>query len=346
MRPLCLVCAAIIIAIPLALSPAARAEEKSAAAMRAEELFDEGRLLMTVGDFAAACPKFAESQTLDPAPGTILNLAVCYERANKLASAWSGFRTAEATAQAVGQKAREKLAHQKSEALQPKLSRLTVNVPADAQVYGLEIRCNGVGVRPTDFGVAIPYDGGRYVIEAAAAGKKTWTKTIELNPSGESAELSVPALADAPAPPPPQPEAPPRPVVLPPPEKPSTAIDDIERSIAVNSRLQTRVEHPGAKQRTVGLLIGAAGLVTMGVVSVALGATAKSKYDVAMNEPGQMRHDDSIFAVGTGNVGTLVFGVGAIVTLVGCGVWVTAPKDTTVVVTAGAGGLSLSGSFQ
>lgn len=62
----------------------ARAEDKPDTA-RASALFAEGRRLMAVGDFGAACPKLAESQALDPQPDTALDLGICYEKASELA---------------------------------------------------------------------------------------------------------------------------------------------------------------------------------------------------------------------------------------------------------------------
>ena len=46
---------------------------------RAEALFDEGVTLLDAKSFAAACARFEESQKLDPAPGTLFNLATCEE---------------------------------------------------------------------------------------------------------------------------------------------------------------------------------------------------------------------------------------------------------------------------
>ena len=65
--------------VALALGPltahAQTAENKAAA----EALFDEGRALMDKGDIGGACREFEESDRLDPAPGTLLNLAGCYD---------------------------------------------------------------------------------------------------------------------------------------------------------------------------------------------------------------------------------------------------------------------------
>src|SRR6187549_3979092 len=57
----------------------------------AESQFNEGRKLMEGGRPKEACPKFESSQRLDPALGTLLNLADCYERIGLLASAQRRF---------------------------------------------------------------------------------------------------------------------------------------------------------------------------------------------------------------------------------------------------------------
>ncbi len=55
----------------------------------ADALFQSAREAMARGDFRAACPRFAESQRLDPAPGTLLNIAQCEEREGKLTASYA-----------------------------------------------------------------------------------------------------------------------------------------------------------------------------------------------------------------------------------------------------------------
>ena len=69
-------------------SPPAPAMADTRDPAAAEALFEAGRQAATRGDWTTACPKFAESQRLDPAPGTLLNLADCEEHLGHLASAW------------------------------------------------------------------------------------------------------------------------------------------------------------------------------------------------------------------------------------------------------------------
>lgn len=124
----------------------------------AEALFDEGRRLAAAGKFAEACPKFERSNAEDPAPGTQLNLASCYEHLGKTASAWATY-TAVASA-ASG--ARATFAQQKADALVPMLAKLTIRASSARTVTR-----DGAVVPAASFGVAIPVDPGAHVVVAS-----------------------------------------------------------------------------------------------------------------------------------------------------------------------------------
>jgi hypothetical protein len=250
----------------LVLAPTARADTKSA---RAEELFEEGRRAMATGDFATACPKFAESLAIEPAAGTALNEAVCYEKAEKLASAWAAFRSAEGFAQAANEPARARAAGKNATRLESKLSHLTLSVAASAQLPGLEVRCDDDVVRAPEWGAAVPRDGGGHDIQATAPGRKTWRTHVELKASGQNLTVEVPLLEAEPQPAPPVAVAPPPATAVPsptPPEVPPPSSD-------------------GKTQKIVAYSVGAFGIVAVGFGAFA-GLHAKSVYDQALRECG------------------------------------------------------------
>jgi len=192
-KPLSIVSAMSLVSL-LLVAPSAWGEPRDAgAAAAAQKLFEEGRALMNEGRTAEACPKLAASQRLDPGAGTLLNLGECYEKTDKLASAWATYREAEAVAQRAGQKERATHCGARAQALFQKLSYLTIHVAS--HVPGLSIRRNGDVVPEVTLATAIPVDGGAHVIEASAPGRRPWKQVVQVRSSGEQAKIAVPELA-------------------------------------------------------------------------------------------------------------------------------------------------------
>jgi len=187
--------AALFVALALApLTAHAQTAENKAAA---EALFDEGRALMDKGDIAGACSKFEESDRLDPAPGTLLNLAGCYERLGKVASAWATYRSAAPMARERGQAEREKFARTRAAELEPRLPRLRVTVPDQSRVEGLTIVRDGKDLSASLWGQALPVDPGTVQVAASARGREPWSGQAELK-EGKTEELVVPLLKPLP----------------------------------------------------------------------------------------------------------------------------------------------------
>jgi hypothetical protein len=164
------------------------ADEKAAA----QVLFDEARALVERGDFAGACPKFAESQRIDPGLGTMLWLADCYENSGQTASAWAAFEAAAGTA-AVRHDDREKVARARAGGLEPKLVRLKIDVPRVAS-GGLAILRDGVLLGAAEWGVAVPVDPGRHTIAATAPGHLRWSASVLVSQTDAVKEVVVPVL--------------------------------------------------------------------------------------------------------------------------------------------------------
>src|SRR6478752_1445693 len=124
----------------LVVSRVARAQVSAEEKATAEAVFEEGMRLIKQGNFADACPKFEMSQRVEPAVGTMLYLAECYEKTNRTASSWAMFREAASLAEASHQVERMKIAQARAAHLEPRLAWLTIEVAKEALVSGLQIR--------------------------------------------------------------------------------------------------------------------------------------------------------------------------------------------------------------
>lgn len=165
----------------------------------AETLFFAGRGLMEATRYPEACQKFAESFRLDPAAGTLLNLAVCHEKEGKIASAWGEFKQALNDAKKAGRADREKLATEHIEVIEPELPYLTIHVPATVRIPGLEVVRNGNPLLEGGWGTALPIDPGTIEIVTRAPGYKPKALKLAIERK-ERKELTVEGLEKAPVP--------------------------------------------------------------------------------------------------------------------------------------------------
>lgn len=160
----------------------------------AEQLFVDGKRLMSEGAYEEACPKLAESHRLDPGGGTILNLAVCHAAQGRYASAWSEFREAIDLARTDGRSDREEFAVRELAKIEAKLSYLTIVVEQGTEVPGLSVTLNGHVIGAAAWGAPFPIDPGVHEIVASAPGKKDRRASVRIEPLSDSKAVSIGAL--------------------------------------------------------------------------------------------------------------------------------------------------------
>lgn len=171
----------------------ASAQQRDPAA--AQALFDEATRLAASGGYPEACAKFAESNRLDPGIGTQFHLSDCYEQSGRFASAWAGFLEVASQARASGQSDRERAALARAGKLEARLPKLSIEVPEDARVRGLEVRRDGILVGEAQWGTLVPVDPGDHVVVASAPGKVTVARTVHAE-VGKRGTYTVPLLED------------------------------------------------------------------------------------------------------------------------------------------------------
>lgn len=219
----------------------------------AENLYQEGQTLMAAGKTVEACEKFAASHRLDPAPGTVLNLAACHEKLGKDASAWAEYKEAQALSARRGDKRREEYAAQKIDALEKHLHRVVVEILSP--LPDMKVMLDGRPLVREAWGTGLALDPGLHKLEVSAPGYTTWRRELNMGPSSGTDRIEVPKLekasdtAAAAGPVTPMPAADP---------KPATSIEP-EHPVSTGS---------ASTKRTVGFVVAGAGALSLGAALV------------------------------------------------------------------------------
>ena len=321
------------VAAVLLASSWAAAEPSIADKATARSLFDEGRSLVDAGNLEQACPKFKASYDLDPGAGSAFHLADCYERTGRIASAWILFLEVAVLMRDSGDKDKEAVARARAAGLEPRLSRLTIDVPKEHAVDGLTIVRDGEKVNAGSWNTALPVDAGEHTITVSAPGREAWTTRVAVGANAAKQRITVPLL-------------------------PALAKDTAAPAAPAsqNATAAASADSSSMGQKTIGLLVGGGGVLVFGVGTF-LGLKAKSSYndsdaycdgDRCTQQGLDIRSD----ARSNANVATIVGGLGLAAMVGGAALYFTAPSNgtadsgTQTAVGLGPGSVVVRGTWQ
>ena len=286
----------------------------------AETLFREARKLMQTGDFVHACPKFEESERLDPAPGTLVNLAECEEYVNRIVEAQEHYKLA---ASGFPKKdPRRDVCTQKAAALDARIAHLTLRL-APGSPDGTVVKKNDAVMASSDLGQALATNPGAVaiVVSAPQRADKSYPLTLK---DGETSEVTVEAGAPA--------------------EQEGPKAEQV-----------TVVEKPAVSTasplRPVGITIAAVGVVGLGV-GLVTGIMAIDRANTVKNHCNTTT--DICDAIGYGAaqdgalfapLSTVAVIAGGVLAAVGVVLFVVGGHSAKAHVSMGLGNLSLSGEF-
>jgi tetratricopeptide (TPR) repeat protein len=155
---------------------------------RAEKLFDDGRRYLGQKEYALACTAFEQSHVSDPAIGTQLNIALCYESWGKTASAYRAYREAEKLAYSKNDP-RAAGARKKVDELAPKIPRLTFTIPDDADPSTVFL-FDGKEIDPTKLKDELFVDAGKHTVDARVPGKPGKLTEVDIQ-DGQRLNISI-----------------------------------------------------------------------------------------------------------------------------------------------------------
>ena len=243
-------CAAFAAVVATAVPRPAAAQSTAAA----EALFNEARSAMETKDYDTACQRFRESNRLDPAVGTLLNLAVCETSRGRVATAWELFRAVSEKLSSDDPR-RDFVAKQLAQ-IEPRLPRVVLTLASGAPA-GTKAREGDAEFASAAFGVPLPMDPGKHAFVVTAPGYESRNVDVDL---AEGKEQSV-ELAPGPA----------LPVT------PATSSTEAVAPLPVDEGKK------GHDTRMLGFIVGGVGVAGLGV-GLATGIMALGKKSTADSE--------------------------------------------------------------
>lgn len=308
----------------------------------AEALFQEAVELMAQNRLEDACAKYQASHDLDPAIGTLLRLADCYDRVGRSASAWALFVEAETVAARAQQTERAEIAGTRASELKERLSTVRLQIEEPGAVEGLTIAINKADIPEPSWGTALPFDPGIVRIQVSAPGYEPWTTEVEVPVGPAETTVRIPVLERTPE------------------ERKATPVALTETSDPVPAR---EASAPSSSQATWGYVaggVGLAGLAAAGVLGYrayalnqdSLNLCAADDPNACTSEGKDLRDDAAKY----GTFATIASGVGGGLLITGLVLVLTAPSPAAhetatprlrVLADAGphGGGVTLRGAF-
>jgi hypothetical protein len=328
----------LVLSLSLAASAARPAQAQQATMQEKSEshaLFERAMVEYKASRFKEALPLFQGSNQLDAGVGTLMYMGECFAQLGQSASAWGAFKEAATLAVKLGDK-REQVALERAAAVEKTLSQMTIEVPPEARVEGLEIRRDGKVVPSALWGTSMPIDPGEHTVEASAPGRKAASLKQNVGVGGAKVVFAVKPLVAEPGAGKAEPTK--RPL-------------DTGRSGSTRDREQ---REPGPAReaspwRTVGFVAGGVGIAA-GVVGTIVGVGAASKGGQAQTDRDLDAYNS---AKGTYTAGMVTLGVGGALLVGGIVLVVMNPSASEPTagvrvvpqVGSSSGGVVLSGSW-
>ncbi len=271
------------------LAASAHAQQDPAAA---ESLFRDAKAAEQRGDFKTACARFAESQRLDPAAGTLLNEADCEEHLGALAAAWGHF--VEARDQLPKGDDRLPYTQQRVAALDRRVPHVIVRLPPGAPP-GSRVLRGSIEIGPAALGVPLAVDPGPLALTLLVPGQPPATLNLVLD-EGMTRDIVL-ELHTAP------------PVASP--AAPAVASSPAPSASATRSTDAGTPSSTGDTKRTLGWVVGGVGVagLALGTITgiMAMGDASTVKGDC---NAGACQHQSGVDAASAGKTASLLSTVG------------------------------------